>query len=101
MSLPRVEIKTLQAFYSPFSGLLLEGEDVDVSDDSTVLFIYYGALGEFAHLSDRVVQTVGEDAEDVDIEELIERLDYPGGFVIQVDTDWNGINYYGFAPAED
>ncbi len=32
--------------------------------------------------------------------DLAEFLDIDGGFLVVVDTDWNGINCYGFAPGE-
>jgi hypothetical protein len=32
---------------------------------------------------------------------LAEGLEISGAVMMVVDTDWNGVNYYGFAPADD
>lgn len=32
--------------------------------------------------------------------EMAEGLDVAGGILLVVDTDWNGVNYYGFAPED-
>jgi hypothetical protein len=32
--------------------------------------------------------------------DLAEGLQIDGGLVLIVDTDWSGVNYYGFAPTE-
>ena len=39
---------------------------------------------------------------DLDLEptERAEALRIDGGLIMVVDTDWNGVNYYGFAPAD-
>ena len=34
------------------------------------------------------------------LNEVIEKLDFDGGLILRVHTDWHGINCYGFAPAE-
>ncbi|TWH52645.1 hypothetical protein L612_002000000560 [Rhodococcus rhodochrous J38] len=40
------------------------------------------------------------DPEDLEPDELFALLEIDGAMVMVVDTDWNGINYYGFAPVE-
>ncbi|QXU56655.1 MULTISPECIES: hypothetical protein [Rhodococcus] len=44
--------------------------------------------------------TEAGDPEDLDPDELFALLEIDGAMVMVVDTDWNGINYYGFAPVE-
>lgn len=53
------------------------------------------ALGSRDHLSDDAGTP-----EDLGPDELAALLDIDGGMVMVVDTDWNGLNYYGFAPVE-
>lgn len=40
------------------------------------------------------------DPEDLEPDKLFALLEIDGVMVMVVDTDWNGVNYYGFAPVE-
>ncbi len=100
MALPVSKLHYLGQIYSPFSGLPADGEDGPNEGDPTLLFIYYGNASMFGYVSKRVQDAVS-DVEDIDIDELPGILSVDGGVVFEVDTDWNGINYYGFAPTAD
>lgn len=84
--------------HSPFSGLAAETDDGANSGDATLLFIYYGDASTWDHISPRVAEQLSTDAEDFEPDELVDNLSFDGGFVMAVDTGWNGVNYYGFAP---
>ena len=63
-----------------------------------MLFVFYGYAETYAYVSARL-QNVGDgDVEEIKIEELSSTLSVDGGLILEVDTDWNGVNYYGFAP---
>jgi hypothetical protein len=82
--------------YSPFSGQPADGDDGPNEGDPTLLFVSYG--GEFAYVSDRLKALVDVVAENVDMADLTDVLTIDGGLILEVDTDWNGVNHYGFAP---
>ena len=100
MPLPIVKIHFLDKLYSPFSGLPVESDDGVNENDKTLLFVYYGDFPGFAYINERLTEVSG-DIENLDIESLNQMLTIDGGFILEVDTDWNGINYYGFAPITD
>jgi|SRR6185312_4917410 len=100
MPLPTIEFSYLGTVYSPFSGLPADSEDGPNEADSTLLFVYYGDAGEWAYISPRLANDLPEDADEVGAVDLAETLQIEGGLLMVVDTDWNGINYYGFAPAD-
>jgi hypothetical protein len=68
--------------------------------DQTVLFVWYGDPSLYAHVSSRVKAAIKGDPESLAPTTLARRLTLAGGFVIEVDGGWNGVNYYGFAPLE-
>lgn len=97
MPLPLIPVRFLDQIFSPFTGLPADGEEGANERDDSLLFVFYGNAGEFAHISRRVLSAV-PGAENIQPEDLATRLSLPGGLVLMVDTDWNGVNYYGFAP---
>ncbi|WP_072816271.1 hypothetical protein [Rhodococcus zopfii] len=108
MPLPIVQFSYLGALYSPFSGGMIQPvEDGCIEEEPTLLFVYDGNVREWVYISARVTdnlpESLPEDAEtveDLDATELAEVLDIPGGIVMAVDFDWNGIVYFGVAPVE-
>ena len=99
MPLPVAKVHCLEQIFSPFSGLPADGDDGCNEKDSTLLFVYYGNAGLYAYVSERLQALVDGDVEDMDIEVLHSIASVDGGLVLEVDTDHNGINFYGFAPA--
>jgi hypothetical protein len=100
MALPTAQFRYLEAIYSPLSGLPAEVEDEPNEDDPTLLFAYYGDAGLYAYTSPRLLDVLDDDGEETDPLNLVEGLQIDGGLVLIVDTDWSGVNYYGFAPTE-
>jgi len=77
---------------------------VSAKTRSTVIPTVPGQAAIWDYISPRVAAQVPEnvgDAEDLDPKELAALLGIDGGIVLVVDTDWNGVNYYGFAPVDD
>ena len=99
MPLPIIEFKYLGNVHSPFSGLPAESDDGPNEADPTLLFIYYGSISDYAFLGHRINNDLAEQVEDLEPVDLAEALRIEGGLVFVVDTGWNGVNYYGFAPA--
>jgi hypothetical protein len=100
MPLPTVEFAYLGMIHSPFSGLPAESDDDPNEDDPTLLFAYYGNAGLYGYISPRLRDVLKDDGDDTDPLELAQDLQIDGGLMLTVDTDWNGLNYYGFAPAD-
>lgn len=101
MALPIVRIKHDDvALHSPFSGKRVETDAGVTERDRTLLFVWYGDASLYAHVSKRVRAAIKEDPEELAPKTLARRLSMPGGFVIELDAGWNGINYYAFAPLE-
>lgn len=102
MALPVARISHLGRIFSPFSGLPIDGKDMDGPNiqDPTLLFVYYANAGMHAYVSQRLMNLSDVDVENTDIDELAGLLSVGGGLILEVDTDWNGLNYYGFAPLE-
>jgi hypothetical protein len=100
MAIPIIEIHCLETIHSPFSGLPAEDEDGPNEADPTLLFNYYGMAGEYGWISPRWSAVLPQDDEEVHPTDLAESLDIDGSFLLVVDTDWNGVNCYGFAPEE-
>jgi hypothetical protein len=91
-----------QQIHSPFSGMAADGEEL--TGDDTLLFVHYGDAGEYGHLSERAKQEAAaaglSDPEGSSPEEVLAAIDLPGAFALRVDTGWNGVNIYAFAPAQ-
>lgn len=100
MPVPTIEFRYLGAVYSPFSGLPADSEDGPNETDPTLLFTYYGDAGEYGFISPRLGNDLAEQAADLEPLDLAEALQIEGVLVMVVDTDWNGVNYYGFAPTD-
>jgi len=100
MPLSTVEFGYLGTVYSPLSGLPADLEDGPNEDDPTLLFAYYGDAGLYAYISQRLLDVLDDDVEETDPLDLGQGLQIDGGLMFIVDTDWNGVNYYGFAPTE-
>lgn len=106
MPLPMIEFAFLGTIYSPFSGLPSEAEDEPNGDDPSLLFAYYGDASVYGLINPRLAKALPDDLakQEVDLDlgptELAEALHIDGGLVMVVDTDWGGVNYYGFAPTD-
>jgi hypothetical protein len=99
MPIPIFRTATTESIFSPFSGQPADGDEVAVGSDETLLFQYYGEASCWGYVSARLATLlVGVDIEELEPEELAKKVDIRGAFVIEVDADWNGVNWYGFAP---
>jgi hypothetical protein len=47
-----------------------------------------------------LLDVLDDDVDETDALDLAQGLQIDGGLVLIVDTDWSGVNYYGFAPTE-
>lgn len=54
----------------------------------------------WAYVSPRFPAELTRFIDNLEPDEVAESLDIDGGIVLVVDTDWNGIDYYAFAPAD-
>ena len=101
MSLPVVEFRYSGQVHSPFSGQPAEVNDKGANEaDPTLLFVYYGMAAGWSYVSPRLPAEVTRFVDNIEPEDLAESLDVEGAVVFVVDADWNGVNYYGFAPAD-
>ena len=99
MPIPVVRIHCRDQIFSPFSGQAADGKNGPNKTDPTLLFVYYGGDGIYAHASERLRYSLTEDIEYLDAEDIHKSIEIDGGLVLEVETD-NGVNYYGFAPEE-
>ncbi|WP_417517887.1 hypothetical protein [Marinobacter sp.] len=98
MAVKKVSIKQPETLYSPFSGdSALIGDEANSSDD-TLLFIYYGNANAFAYVSDRLLRAIGKSEDELEIEDLLDDARLDDTVVFEADDEWNGLNYFGFAP---
>lgn len=98
MAVAKVSIKQPETLYSPFSGdSALIGDEAN-SDDNTLLFIYYGAANTFAYISERLLKAIGKSEDEIELEDLLDNARLDDTVVFEADDDWNGLNYFGFAP---
>lgn len=103
MEIPLIETASKHQIFSPFSGQAADGEDGPNDKDPTLLFVYYGDASLYAYVADSILRKLGCDhADSVEDspEAIAARLDVSGGLALKVDTGWNGVNVYGFAPAD-
>jgi hypothetical protein len=100
MSIPVVRVHCRDQIYSPYSGQPADGKDGPNKKDPTLLFVYYGNPGIYAYSSQRLRNLMNEDIEYLDAEAIHTHIDIDGGLIMEVMTDVNGVNYYGFAPAD-
>lgn len=102
MPLPTIEFTYLGQVHSPFSGLPTELEDEGSANeaDPTLLFVYYGMVSEWDYVSPRFPSELTRFIDNLEPIDFASSLEINGAIMFVVDTDWNGVNYYGFAPAE-
>ena len=101
MSLPAVQFKYLDQIHSPFSGIPAGLDDEGVNhEDPTLLFVYCGDVSEWSYVSPRLPSEFTRFIDNLEVDEVAESLDVDGAILLVVDTDWNGIDYYAFAPAD-
>jgi hypothetical protein len=96
--LPIARVHHLGQIFSPFSGHPSDGENGPNVEDASLLFVFYGDASSFAFVSVRIQELIHADVASLEIKDLANLLEIEGGLILEVDTDWNGINYYGFAP---
>lgn len=99
MPIPIVRVHYRDQIYSPFSGQPADSKECPNKNDPTLLFVYYGNSGFYTYVSQRLRYSMNEDIEYLDAENVHSSINIDGGLVLEVETD-NGVNYYGFAPAE-
>jgi hypothetical protein len=87
--------------HSPFSGLPADTDDGPNETDPTLLFTYYGDGGSYGFLSLRLANRLPADVDDLEPLDLAEKLQFENLIVLVVNAGWSGVNYYGFAPADD
>jgi len=63
------------------------------------LFVYYGDVGFYAFVSERLKYALNEDIQYLEPENLHASIDIDGALILEVETD-SGLKYYGFAPVE-
>lgn len=100
MPIPIVRVHYRDQIFSPYSGLPADNQDGPNKKDPTLLFVYNGDAGIYSYVSQRFNHSLNEDIEYLDAEVLHAHTDIDGGLIMEVETDLNGINYYGFAPEE-
>lgn len=100
MPIPIARIHYREQIYSPYSGQSADSRDGPNRKDPALLFVYYEEAGIYAYVSQRLRHSMNEDIEYLAAENLHASIDIDGGLILEVETDWNGVNYYGFAPAE-
>lgn len=87
--------------HSPFSGLPADTDDGPNGADPTLVFTYHGDGGSYGLLAARLADRFPDDVEELEPLELAEQLQLENLIVLIVDAGWNGISYYGYAPADD
>ena len=100
MALSVGRIKSENQIYSPFSGLPAHGEDGPNEEDPTLLFVYYGDAGLYGYVSEHLQSIIGNDVEETLVEDMHSVVSDDGGFILEVDAGWNGVNTYGFKPVD-
>ena len=96
----KVQIKNNgELIYSPFTGNPASDEDGNISEnDSSLLYVYYGMAG-YAYISDKLTKMLDEEIEDLSMNDLASKLEDYEGVIFEVDTNYNGLNSYGFVEA--
>jgi len=101
MSLPAIEFRYLDQIHSPFSGIPAGLDDEGVNhEDPTLLFVYSGMGSAWAYVSPRFPNELTRFIDNLEPAEVADSLEIDGAIMFVVDTDWNGIDYYAFAPAD-
>jgi len=101
MPLSTIKFRYLGQVHSPFSGLPAELNDEGPNQtDPTLLFVYYGMVSEWDYVSPRFPSELTRFVDNLEPADVAESLEIDGAIMLVVDTDWNGVNYYGFAPED-
>lgn len=87
--------KFLEPIFSPVTGEPVE-IDGKITVDDSLLFVHYGMGDVYAYISPFLSEFIDADVESLGVKQLISKLNINNSFVIGVDTDWDGFNYYGF-----
>jgi hypothetical protein len=97
--IPTISIQYSDSVFSPFSGQAADGDQGPNETDPTLLFVYYGDIGDYAYKSDAVEKLIEQlDENETGPDELVKHLHIANAFALEVDSGWNGVNVYGFAP---
>lgn len=99
MAIQEIQVKNQEQIYSPYSGLPADGDNGPNKKDDTLLFVYYGNSGGFGYISERIIINTDKDPDDLSVDEIKASASIAGAFIVTVDTGWNGLNSYGFAPS--
>jgi hypothetical protein len=89
------------AVFSPFSGQAADSENGPNEDDPTLLLTYYGDSATYGYVSERILK--GREVEEVESlkpSALCGESRIEGMCVLEIDSGWNGVNTYAFAPAQ-
>lgn len=91
-----------ETIFSPLSGKRVVGREGEPNrQDETLLFIHYDRAGEsvLGYLSPRVRDALGVAADaEVLFTDLCRELSIEGALMLEVESEWNGRTFYGFAP---
>ena len=89
----------MESLYSPFSGILIDPEEGADESDPSLLFTNFDNNG--GYVSQRLIDHLEEiDEDSIITEEIASKITLPGAVVFRHDCGWNGVIYFGFAPAE-
>jgi hypothetical protein len=83
--------------HSPFTGEQIETDEGLNEQARGLLFCYYGNAGMYAYIAKTFIDRIGlapNDAEDMEPEDLAARATDPCAILFEVDTGWNGVNWY-------
>jgi hypothetical protein len=100
MAIPIIKIgEKVESLYSPFSGILIDPEEGADESDPSLLFTNFDNNG--GYVSQRLIDHLEEiDEDSIITEEIASKITLPGAVVFRHDCGWNGVIYFGFAPAE-
>ena len=87
MSIQRIKINSdAGTTYSPYTGqpAFVDGEIND--QDKSLTFIYIGDIGDYSFTADQYSKP------DLSPANLVDGVD----LIIEVDSGWNGMNYFGY-----
>jgi hypothetical protein len=101
MAIPIVATRYEGRVYSPFTGKPAESDDGPNIGEESLLFIYIGGAGEYSLISERLAQSLSGKPDELEPQELAEKIGIEGAFILEVDAGWNGVNSYGFAPPQE
>ena len=97
MPIPVARVHSRDRIFSPFSGQPAEDKHGPNKKDPTLLLVYHGDSGMYAYVSPRLKNSLNEDIEYLEPENLHAGIDMDDALILEVETDL-GVNYYVFAP---